>query len=268
MIIYGSRIYGKKNVVTGWGHCDQCGTYGPQTSYNGRKWGHIYFIPLIPSGPNLRITNECAKCRHGMHIPEAEVPEFTLGLRESANAALAALAAGRTEFITGDSTESQNCLGALYGPTGLLLSLGEVELVDSILRSLEENGRGYERQLVIGRIREFKGNPEGAAEAYETAAQLEEDGGLPVALAGEMWFLADNLERALEAYRRASALNPNDLDAMQGLIDVYTAQGDHWNVSEMYERAFSIVPDLRNQKKVMKAYKKSCKNANRPPLLG
>jgi len=86
-------------------------------------------------------------------------------------------------------------------------------------------------------------------------------------LAGEMWFLAGDLDRALEAYRRASAVNPSDLYSVQGLIDVYTAQGDHWNVTEMYERAFTVVPDLRNQKKIMKAYKKSCKNVNRQPKM-
>ncbi len=73
-----------------------------------------------------------------------------------------------------------------------------------------------------------------------------------------------DLDSALEAYRRALALDSNDLDAIQGMIDVYTAQGDYWNIAEMYERAFAVVPEIRSQKKIMKIYKKACKKANRP----
>ena len=51
------------------------------------------------------------------------------------------------------------------------------------------------------------------------------------------------------------------------MIDVYTAQNDHWKVSEIYEQSFSVAPDLRNEKKVMKAYKRSCKKANRTAQL-
>ena len=82
-----------------------------------------------------------------------------------------------------------------------------------------------------------------------------------------MWFAGGEPDRALEAYRQASMINPNDLDAVQGMIDAYTVKSDHWNVAEMYERAFSIVPDLRLEKKIVKAYKKTCKKANRPPQL-
>ena len=55
LIIYGSKIYGKRDEITGWGRCEECGVYGRHSSYNGRKFGHIYYIPLIPSGPHLRV---------------------------------------------------------------------------------------------------------------------------------------------------------------------------------------------------------------------
>ena len=127
--------------------------------------------------------------------------------------------------------------------------------------------RGYEQHLVSAAVSEFDGDPAAAAGAYETAARLADCDRMPLLLAGEMWFAAGELDRSLESYRRASALEPHDLHALQGMIDVYTAQNDHWNVSEIYERAFSVAPDLRNEKKVMKAYKKSCKKANRTAQL-
>ncbi len=91
IIIYGSRIYGKRDEITGWGRCEECGVYGPHSSYNGRKWGHVYYIPLIPSGPHLRVIKECGNCKTGMHIPEMDVPEMVQEIRLSADAALAAL---------------------------------------------------------------------------------------------------------------------------------------------------------------------------------
>ncbi len=152
MIVFGSRIYGKKNVLEGWGRCESCGVYGQTSNYNGRKWGHIYFIPLIPSGPHLRVVKECGKCQRGMHIPETEVPEITLEMRQSAKAALEALANGALDFTTPGSDEPQNCLGALYGSVELLLCLDDAETVNDMLVRLKEIHRDFERNLVAGRI--------------------------------------------------------------------------------------------------------------------
>jgi len=263
MIIFGSRMYGKRDVLKGWGRCDECGHNGQLSNYNARKWGHIYYIPLIPSGPHVRVVKECPKCNRGFHIPEADVEETVLEMRRAADAAIEALAAGASQFNRDGSPEPEDCLGAIVGPVELLLCLGGREHAEHITRRLEEKQRGYEQQLVTAAVCEFDGDPRAAAGAYETAARLEDRDRTPLLLAGEMWFAGGELDRALEAYRRASTLDPHDLDALQGMIDVYTAQDDHWQVSEIYERAFSVVPALRNEKKVMKAYKKSCKKARR-----
>jgi len=267
LIIYGTKIYGKKDEITGWGRCEQCGVYGQHSSYNGRKFGHIYYIPLIPSGPHLRVIKECGSCKCGMHIPELEVPEMVHEIRQTADAALAALVSGKTEFSLNGSNQSENCLGALYGPIELLLCCDEKDHVNHILQRLKETKRDYEQHLITGAIQQFNGDPQAAAQSYETAAQHELRDTLPRLLAGEMWFAGGEPDRALEAYRQASMINPNDLDAVQGMIDAYTVKSDHWNVAEMYERAFSIVPDLRLEKKIVKAYKKTCRKANRQPQL-
>ena len=83
-------MYGKKNVVRGWGQCESCGKYGMNTSYNGRKWGHLYFIPLIPSGPHMRVIKECTKCSNGLQFPETDVPNILNNLRQTSDDAMAA----------------------------------------------------------------------------------------------------------------------------------------------------------------------------------
>ena len=69
MIIYGSRMYFKKNLVRSFGECENCGRYGKRVSYQARKFGHIYFIPILPLGSNSQVLRECKSCSMGSHIP-------------------------------------------------------------------------------------------------------------------------------------------------------------------------------------------------------
>ena len=69
MIVYGSRMYFKKNVVNSFGECEHCGGFGKTTSYQARKFGHIYFIPLIPMGKSSQILRACKGCSMGAQIP-------------------------------------------------------------------------------------------------------------------------------------------------------------------------------------------------------
>jgi len=65
MIVFGSRMYFKKNVVKSFEECEHCGVYGKMISYKARKFGHIYFIPLIPMGKSSQVLRECKKCKRG-----------------------------------------------------------------------------------------------------------------------------------------------------------------------------------------------------------
>ena len=68
MLIYGSRMYFKKNTVKTTGECEHCGTYGNLTSYQAKKFGHLYFIPILPMGPHSQVLRECPQCRIGTHL--------------------------------------------------------------------------------------------------------------------------------------------------------------------------------------------------------
>ncbi len=59
MIIFGSKMYGVRNVVRGFDECEHCECYAQHKSYSGRKWGHVYFIPLFPMGGRVRVLREC-----------------------------------------------------------------------------------------------------------------------------------------------------------------------------------------------------------------
>ena len=76
MIIYGSRMYGRKNKIHSWGYCENCDRYIKQTSYRGRKWSHVNFIPIFPEGPHMYVIKECKKCNVGLHIKLTDLPEM------------------------------------------------------------------------------------------------------------------------------------------------------------------------------------------------
>ena len=148
MIIYGTRMYGKKNVVNGWGYCTNCDRYLKHSSYNGRKWGHLYFIPLIPDGPHVRVLKECGKCSNGLHIPETEVPAMLDDLRQSCDKALAALIAGQSEFDDGGETVS--CTACITGSVELLYCLQAEDYVNLLLSALQEKGFEMAYHMVMG----------------------------------------------------------------------------------------------------------------------
>jgi tetratricopeptide (TPR) repeat protein len=268
MIIYGSRMYGKKNVVTGFGSCDHCGAYGKLTSYNARKWGHIYFIPLIPEGPHVRVVKECKACGRGMHVPVEKVAATIANLRASMDRALAALAGGQAHFQGEGDREQISCAGFLSGTVDLLYCLQADEHVEQLLSSLREGNHQAAYQLVTGSIREFGGEPDAAGEAYVEAAKAAPDDPLPVTMLGDLCFNRKDLEKAQAFYERARELAPEGLSVLQSLLGVYEARKDHEHLAETYERIFDLVPELRADKKLFKAYKKACKNAGRQPVGG
>ena len=60
----GTHYYGKKNLQSRLGVCQQCGRQTGLTSYDTRLWFVIFYIPVIPLG-RKRILDYCAACtRH------------------------------------------------------------------------------------------------------------------------------------------------------------------------------------------------------------
>jgi len=262
MIIYGSRMYGKKNEILSQGRCAHCGRVGTQKSYDGRKWGHIYFIPLIPSGGHVRVLRECVSCRMGSHIPLEKLPGIVASLQKTLDQAVVALGAqevkmelnGRSRSVAsviGSHISDVYCLAGEKEIAQLLQNLKAVNAVDEILfteaKVAELAGRTREAETKFGELGERSSDP---AVLYQIARFFLEQTRLPKATA-----LAERLETMMVA----------DLEVKQLLIDCYLAAEAWGKVATTYESCFLIAPDLRNQKPIMKIYKKACKKAGREP---
>lgn len=263
MIIYGSRMYGRRNPVKGWGYCDHCGKYGKNLSYSGRKWGHLYFIPLIPEGPHMRVIKECRSCSHGRHLPETEVPGVVNDLRTRANGALAALIEGQKQF--NNEGKSVPCAPYLASSVDLFYSLGEQDYVRLMTAALKEKKCHYEYHLVSGGVHEFNGQLDDAARAYMSAAQADVINALPLLSLGGVHMKRKDYASARPVYEKALELSENKFPVHRVLLTVYEELKDHANLASTYEACFARLPELRRDKKMSKAYEKACKKAGRQP---
>ena len=131
MIVYGSRMYFKRQVVKSWGSCQFCGNYGKQRSYQAMKFGHVYFIPIIPLGGRAQVLNECANCDMGSHIPVKELEPRVESLKEQFMTWINEIQDGNTEITPEDQSEPLNIGVLLGGILEDLYCLAEIEDVSS-----------------------------------------------------------------------------------------------------------------------------------------
>ncbi len=264
MIIFGTRMYGKKNVVKGWAQCPQCGKYGKNISYTGRKWGHVYFIPLVPDGPHMRVIMECKKCSQGAHVPEKDVPDILADMRRRVDSALAALIDGRTH-ISHDGEEIP-CAAAVASSIEMLHCLSADDYIELIFAALQEKKLSFAHHISKGESLEFSGQLKEAAELYAKASECEPNDTFPLFQLGSVHMKTGEMGEARVVYEKALGLSEDRFPVLRALITVYESQNDHAKLSETYEECFQLVPELKSDKKVYRGYAKSCKKASRQPV--
>ena len=141
------------------------------------------------------------------------------------------------------------------------------DYVRLVLAALEEKGLTYTYHLVRGEAVEFEGKPGEAAGAYKLAADCEPTETLPLMALGAVHLNGGDLEDARAVYEKALELSDDKFGVLRVLLKVYGALKDHAKLAETYEACFTLVPELAQDKKSVKAYKKACKKAGKQPAL-
>lgn len=265
MIIYGSRMYGRRNLVKGWGHCDHCGKYVKNISYNGRKWGHLYFLPLIPLDPPVRVIKQCNSCSHGLHIEEDNVPGILEDMREQTDKALAALLAGEQEFEQ-DGNQIP-CVAFLAGNVEMYYCLDEQKYTQLVLGALKQKELNFAYHLVHGELLEFEGKLVEAGQEYRQAAELQPEDELPLYSLGSILLKQNDYEGARSIYEKTLAMSEDKIVSLNILLGIYEKLKDFMMVTETYEAIAEKLPELAGDKKFMKDYKKMCKKAGKEPAI-
>ncbi len=262
MIIYGSRMYGRRNRVRSHGRCGHCGKLGQQESYEGRKWGHLYFIPLFPIGPHVRVLRECSSCSTGAHIPREKLPELAKSLRDMIDRAT--IAAGSKEpsvEVDGCPVPVVSVISSVVGDAYCLLGEKELALLLENLRSVEA---GDVLLLAEAMAKNLTGKPREAEAIFRELTSRSTDAGI-LFQAARFHFDHGRMAETAALAERVESMRATDLDVKQLLIECYGSLGDWTKLAATYENCFLIAPELKAQKEILKAYTKACKKAGREP---
>ncbi len=263
MIIYGSRMYGKKNLVQGFGECPHCGKYGKHRSYDGRKFGHVYFIPLFPLGKPARVMKECPHCNMGSHVPQTQVGVLYQRVEALMQPCVLAASEGRRMFIAPDDGGQQYNAPFLVEAVDLLYCAGFEQEIPELVGLLDNEPARYEHSIVKGTYAQLRGDASAAFEAYRLANEAEPGEVLPYVLMSEHQMRVGQPGPALALIERACELEPDDVQLLLAQAAPLEALGRFQDLAAVIDRAIDLAPQLGQDKNFMKLRKKFVKKAEK-----
>lgn len=263
MIIYGTQVYGKRDKVDSYGTCDSCGKYAQQKSYSGRQWFHLYFLPLIPCGGRNRVLRECSQCRRGKRLPEQHLPAIIDGLQAEVEAASAAVLSGRDHYEA--AGEERMAVPQLVFLVENLFTIASPAMASAVPAQIREGGAGDVADFLDIKLDECRGQTDSLLARYASLLERWPDDSVQYHYA-TLLFRLGRVEKAAETAEELELRRVDDLSVKQLLINCYEA-GKQWDrLVDAYENCFLIVPELLQDKAVVKRYKKACKKAGRQPM--
>jgi tetratricopeptide (TPR) repeat protein len=261
MLIYGSRMYFKKNVVRSFGQCEHCGGYTKKRSYQARKFGHLYFIPILPLGSHSQVLRECKSCNMGAHIPSQQLEPMIDSLSDQFKSWIVAITEGETEIRVEPDSPPTNAGVLIAGILDDLYCLKEIENVESITAVLDVNNLTYERDVVMGRWFELQGDLDQASNAFQAATRARPRDGVAYYQLGLVEVMRGDTPAAEEAFQQYSRIHPEDHSAQLELLGLYETNRDYEKLVPTFDYLFEHIPELLEQKRFKKLYKKACKKS-------
>ena len=261
MIIWGSRMYGQKNVVKGVGACPHCGKYGANRSYDGSKWGHLYFIPLVPMGGKVRVMHECAACKMGSHMPQASVQRMVGEIETLMGLCVESATAGTREFADPKQGQPVANDGFLLEAADLLYHSGHGNELPGLIELLNTDASRYEHGITLGVVAELKGDDNGAVIAYRSAVKADPDQPQAFLLLSDVLMRRGDAEGSLQMIERAEQLVPENAQLLMAKTRPLEVLGRYEELVDALDRAIQIAPALGHDKGVAKMRKKFGKKA-------
>lgn len=261
MIIYGSRMYFKGNVVKTIGECEHCGAYGKLTSYQARQFGHLYFIPIIPMGAKSQVIRECSHCQMGTQISLTDLEPVADSLADQFKTWILAIEDGERELVPAEGTEPVNVGVLIAGILEDLYCLKEIEGVDSISSILTTNNLGYENEMVMGRWWEMQGDLDQARMSFRAANRTQPEDSISLYQLGSIETKLGNVEGAEEFFEKYAKLCPDDISPYIELVGLYEGNKDFAKIVQAYDMIYALSPETIPDKGMKKVYKKACKKS-------
>lgn len=259
MIIYGTRMYFRGNVVKSFGVCDYCGRYSRMTSYQATKFGHLYFIPILPLGSKSQVLRECKTCDMGSHIPVVNLEPVVDQVQQKFRAWILQVQEGHNEIEV--DGEKYNVGQLISGILDDLYCLKQIDNADSILAILRSQEMNYEAELVQARWHQMAGNLDASKASYYEAGKLRPEAGIAFFQAGRIEVVQGNVQGAETAFEKYLALYPNEITAFIELSGLYERNKDYPKLIKCYDMLYTLNPGLVSNAGMKKLYKTACKKS-------
>ncbi len=265
MIIFGSKMYGVRNVVRGFGECEHCECYAQHKSYSGRKWGHVYFIPLFPMGGRVRVLRECSNCDTGAHIPEDELPDMIDAIRNALEACISTLDLHTHECNHPEIDEPVPIGPYIRETVGTLYLLESESLIDEARQAFDGKAAAYESNITQAALAEVKGDDDQALEHYSNARQIAAE--FPTFVMAGICQRNEHHEKALSLYNQLLSTVDEPLQVLLAMTESLESLKSHDELCDVLEKCIALEPGLAENKKFMKYCKKVAKKAQQPRVF-
>lgn len=259
MLIFGSKMYFKSNVVKSFGTCEHCGIWGKQVSYQARNCAHLYFIPIIPMSGRIQVLKECKACSMGLQLPEKERGPIVESLSSQFKTWVTAVTEGKREVSPDIGIPPVNVGALIAGGLSDLYCLDELEEIQSLCDLLGDSGMNMERELVLGSWYELLGDLINAKLGYQAAHRIDPNSIYPLYQLGMTELKLGDLDSAETTFKKYLHLQPDDITVYIELSGAYEGAKNYPKIVRMYDKIYELAPQLVSDKRMRKVYKKACK---------
>lgn len=228
----GTHYYGKKNVQSRLGACQQCGRQVELTSYDTRLWFVIIFIPVIPLG-RKRILDQCPACsRH--YIVELQKWETSKQLEISG-----ALEKYRSNPSPDSAIETHQTLVNYHQTTEA------AEFRQMMRTKYNDNAKVH---AYLGAVLEQLGEFDEATECFNRAIELRPD--MPEARVGVAQGLIrakrfDDARQKLDFMEKPGASQLYSLEPLETLALALQAESRHEEALQLFAKLLEEIPALK-----------------------
>ena len=264
-VIWGSRMYGIRNVVRGFGECEHCQCFAKHKSYEGRKMGHLYYIPLIPMGGRVRVVKECAACDMGSHIPVDELPGFVKDLKDSLMQCVETVDEETHEFQHTNADEPVPVGPFLRDTVDTLYALDRSDVIKDAIQAFNSLDAKYESEVTQASLNEVSGIDDQAIQHYLAAQQTVFL--FPTYALASIYTRSGQFDNAIQCYHQITQNAGESIDIYLEMTVPLESAKRFDELCQVLERCFEIAPELKNDKKLTKYYKKYAKKAKRASVV-
>jgi hypothetical protein len=264
-VIYGTRAYFRRNQVTTFNFCEYCSVHGKLSSFDGRNFFHLYFIPLIPLGSRKRNHQSCPRCNA---VQDFDLPHFEQVRQnvkqDTAECLGAILADERTCMIEADDHGGEievDALRHMHATQPWLRSAGDNDFIKECLSKLKDPRHSYQNYILHAQLAAISGDRLGAIAQYSQATINRPDDPFAYEQLAILYPLDKQYAKAEENWKKAMQLIPENerYRCWFGLVEALMQQSKFEEAVDIYQRIFAWNPNLGNDPKLKAGFKKAQK---------